>query len=121
MVKNKKGLTYGFLILKTVTFIAAGISILIMYKNTLNALHFVVGGTMMLYALLGVAEYAVLKSESKANVFEYLIYVVIGVTMIIVAKDDLENICLIWAMWSIMRESNDLGESLTELKKKRYI
>ena len=84
----------------------------------LDVLKYFIGGLMVAYGLDEIAFEIYLHKlgfihENKT--YLGLIELVLGVTLLIL-KLDYEAVCVIWATWSIVRESYEIKELVTEIK-----
>ncbi len=107
-------------IFKAISFVAAGIIILILHSAILPYAGYVVGGVVIAYAIedfiIALAEKKLLKEGSPF--FEDLVQVIIGV-LLIISSDELEKVCVIWGIWSIIRESREMTEAIAKVIHKR--
>ena len=108
-------------LIKTVLYLLAGIAVLVL-NNVIMEAHYVgviVGLVMFFYAvdiiLICIAEKKMLH---KDGFFMALMHVLLAVGMFIVVKD-LEKVCIIWAVWSILREGGEISECVHRLYHKR--
>lgn len=79
----------------------------------LEYLHFLVGGVMLIYGVEGIL-FASYRARKKV-LQEYQFYLgtmelLFGLVMTIAIRD-FNNICIIWATWTIVRESFELYET----------
>ena len=111
----KKGL-----LAKTIIFAILGILILIFNHQAMEYLNFVVGGAILLYAILSIGN-SIFKKDILHNdhgLIEGLILLIFATLIMFIVKDDLVKICLIWATWSILREAKEITEDLHHLAHK---
>ncbi len=107
-------------IIKAVLFVLAGIAILVLHSRIMPYAGYVVGGVVIVYALedfiLSIISKKIVNAESPF--FEDVVQVLIGILLIISSKE-IEKVCVIWGIWSIIRESKELTEAIVKVAKKR--
>lgn len=86
-------------------------------------LRYFIGGLMVFY---GVEEIVltVFKNEKHYSInylYRNIIEIIIGLTLIIFVKNDYAIVCVSWAIWSILREAQELIELTHELKNKNAV
>jgi len=107
-------------ILKTILYVSAGILIFILHDAFMPYVGYLVGGVVIVYAL----EEFIIATATKTLVYGrgHLIDVItqtaIGVLLILSAEDVIK-VCLIWGVWSILRESKELTRALAAVFRKR--
>lgn len=101
-----------FRISKLACFVAGAVALFIFKGYFVENLRWFIGGLMALYGLLGIAE---LVLEKKKPIYDghgflfYFIEIFMGATVLIFVKE-YSTVCVIWAVWSIFRESVELKE-----------
>ena len=105
---------------KAVLYILAGVVIIVGYKVILPYAGYVVGGIVFAYALEELIILAVRKEIFGAgnSLVEDIVQIVIAL-LLIFSGDDVVKVCLIWGMWSIIRESREMTEALKRVLNKR--
>jgi len=108
-------------IIKTVLYVLGGIAVLIL-NNVIMESEFVgilVGIVIALYAadviILSVAEKTML---GENGLFIALSHLLLAVVMFVVSND-IVKVCLVWAVWSILREGKELSECAHRLYHKK--
>lgn len=99
--------------IKTVLYTVAGILILVFNEQIMPAVGFVVGTTITVYGV-DLLILTLLRKKffgENALVFDALIYILIGIIIFIVSGD-IVKVCLVWAVWSILRESKEMNEAM---------
>lgn len=103
---------------KLIVCVILAILIFIFREQLVNYLKYFIGGLMVAYGLDEIAfEIFCHKSKFfyKSKTYLGLIELVLG-TALLVLNLDLEAVCVIWATWSIVRESYEIKELVTEIK-----
>ena len=105
-------------IAKFVVFIALAISIIFLMDTYIEYLDKFIGGLIVLYAVDSAVSFFDPENKRKPLVFcQSLVQLILGVCTIFVF-DKLEVICVIWAVWSILREAGELEECYHLFKEK---
>ena len=103
---------------KFVLFVSLAISIIFLTETYLENLQYFIGGLITLYGIdKAVMFFDVEKHEKPKVLCESIVQVILGVCTIILFKE-LSTICVIWAVWSIMRESEEIAECYEHFKEK---
>lgn len=97
--------------IKFFLFIALGISIFFLMDTYLEHLRFFIGGLITLYGLDGFIEWLLEKErhEKVHFIFKAAVQLILGICTLVLFKN-METICVIWAVWAIMRESDEIAE-----------
>lgn len=102
----------AFRISKLASFIVGAILILIFREFFVEYLRWFIGGLIVLYGLLGMLGIALEKVKPIYDGEGFLfnaVEILIGLTVLIFVKE-YSTVCIIWAVWSILRESVELKE-----------
>ena len=87
-------------------------------ETYLENLQYFIGGLITIYGIDKAVMFFEVKKEEKAKVLcEAIVQVILGVCTIILFKE-ISTICVIWAVWSIMRESEEIAECYENFKEK---
>ena len=106
-------------IIKTIIYILAGILILIFNHQALNHLSLVVGGAVLAYGFDGIIMCIIKKDYlGEKPLILASVNLLIGLAILLV-KDEISTICIIWAVWSILREGVELTECLHKIAHKK--
>ena len=107
-------------IIKFVLYMAAGVTILVFNHPVMSVVGYLVGAVILAYGIEPILVGAFQKKLFKENsaLFDGLIYILLAVSLFIVS-DDIIKICLIWAVWSMIREGKELAESVHHIREKR--
>ena len=100
---------------KLICFVTGAALILVFRDFFVDSLRWFIGGLMVLYGLLGVAEVVLEKIRPIYNGNGFLFYcveILLGLTTLIFVKE-YSTVCIIWAVWSILRESVELKEIIS--------
>ena len=103
-----------FRISKLVCFVAGSVLLFVFKDFFVDNLRWFIGGLMVLYGALGVFNLILEKAKPiyDGNGFLfYFIEILMGSTILILIKE-FSTVCIIWAVWSIFRESVELKEIL---------
>lgn len=101
-------------ITKTVLYIAAGILIILFHKNMMPYVAFLVAGVVLAYALEELA-FRIARRQFP-DIAESMIQILLAI-LLIYLHDDFVKVCVIWGVWSVIREGRDLHRALTNIKK----
>ena len=107
-------------IIRAAAYVAAGLAIIILHKALVAYAGYVVGCIVVLYALEELIRCALNKSLFKedGSLFEDIVEIIIGVLLILTASDIIK-VCLIWGVWSIIRESREMTGAIRRILKRR--
>ena len=107
-------------IIKTILYVVSGIVILILNEIIMNVVGYVVGSVILVYGLD-----LIVKSIETHNYFgedstltHAIIHMFIGIILFIVAGY-IAKICIVWAVWSILREGRELTECFHRVAHRR--
>ena len=101
-------------ITKATLYIAVAILILIFHEKIMPSVAFLVGGVILAYAL---EELIFLIAEKKfADMAESIIQIVLAV-LLFLAHDDIVKVCVIWGVWSVIREGREMAHALPRIRK----
>lgn len=107
--------------LKAILYTIAGVLILAFNKVIMNYVGSVVGAVVFLYGL-NVTIVSILEKRyfgDNALVFDGIMLYFIALILFLV--EDIISVCLVWAVWSIMREGKEMGVAIQELRKKKSV
>jgi hypothetical protein len=101
---------------KSVLYVTAAVLIFIFHKTVMPYVAFLVGGVVMVYAL---DELAYLIAQKRfADVAESEIQIVLAV-LLFLAHGDIVKVCIIWGVWSVIREGREMTHAFVHLKSHR--
>lgn len=108
--------------IKFILYIAIAICILLFRETLLEEIRWVVGPLIVLYALESIIISVVSKSEKlefleDLKFYSSLVELILA-GIILFVETDYETVCIIWAVWSILRENGELKECFELLKHK---
>ena len=100
-------------ITKAALYITAGILIFFLYEKLMPYVAFLVGGVVLVYALeeLGFQ----IARRKYADIAGSLIQITLAI-LLFLAHSEIEKICVIWGVWSIIREGRELSHALSHIK-----
>lgn len=101
-------------IIKLITYLIAGCLIMAFSEQIMEYVVILVGAVMTVYAtetiIVSIFKKAVLHEENE--LFEGLILILLAIVLLFTDKNNLEKVCVIWAIWSILRETEEIKECL---------
>lgn len=94
--------------------------IFIFSKALIPYVGFLVGAVVCMYALEELIVYAAKKIlfSDPYHLFDSITQLIIGVILFIVSYDIIK-VCLVWGVWSILRESKEMAEAITKLSARK--
>ena len=100
-----------FDVIKSIVYILLLVLVLFIYKNVGYNANYVVGATMIIHSVFGILDYFI--DRGKKQVIPKLVYdisiLTLGIILLFLGGSDyLILICLMWAIWSIIREANEM-------------
>lgn len=108
----------NYKIAKTIVFIAIAISIFFLKNVYVENLKVFIGALITLYGVDGIIRICIHEDSSKSLEFcVCLVEMILGICTLFFFND-FATICVIWAVWSIMREAEEINECY-ELFKER--
>ncbi len=86
-------------------------------------LNYTIFALMVIYGLESIAKHFILKQSFNhlTNIFWGIMEVVLGILVLITGKEKITNICIIWAVWSLLRESNEVKHVISEINEFKKI
>jgi len=101
-------------IIKSVSYLTAGILIACFSEEMMDYAVALVGTVMTIYAvetiIISIFKKTVLHEDNE--LFEGLILCLLAIVLLFTDKNNLEKVCVIWAIWSILRETEEIKECL---------
>ena len=103
-----------FRLSRLICFVICAILLLVFNEFFLHNLRWFIGGLIVLYGTLGILALAL---EKVKPIFEghgflfYAVEILIGLTTLFFIEE-YATVCVIWAVWSVLRESVELQEIL---------
>ena len=104
-------------IIKTFFYLALAVSLIVMKETWLAQHRYLIGGLMCLYGLEGLVISIIQKEWLKYHFYQGMIETFLGVVTIIFV-DDFETICIMWGVWSIIRESGEIQDAVVSMVNK---
>ena len=100
-----------FDIIKSLVYIVLLVLVLFIYKNVGYNANYVVGATMIIHSVFGILDYFI--NKGRKQIIPKLIYdisiLTLGIVLLFLGGSDyLVLICIMWAIWSIVREANEI-------------
>lgn len=101
---------------KVVLYLFAAIFIFLFHEQIMPTVAFLVGGVVLAYAL---EELLFLIAKRKfADTAESIIQIVLAI-LLFLAHDDIIKVCIIWGVWSIIREGREMTHALVHIRRHR--
>ena len=109
---------------KLIIYVALAVCVFIFREKLVEHLKYFIGGLMTLYGVEEILFEIVFRDKHfwhKDKIYLGIIELVFGVALLCLdlhdnAEETLIRTCLIWATWSIVRESFEIKELVTEIK-----
>ena len=108
--------------IKLAIYVILAILVFVFRKTLVEYLKYFIGGLILLYGLEEILFEIVFKDKHfwhQDKIYLGLVEIVFGVTLLIINlpyEADCEAVCVMWATWSIVRESFEIKELVTEIK-----
>ncbi len=101
-------------------YIVLGIIFMVSFRAFLPSIHYIVGAVMLLYAIEEIVECIhTHKSVEDVRFFDSIILIILALIMVFIGSENFSTGCIIWAVWSICRESLEL-EEIYKFRKIRF-
>lgn len=106
-------------LVKSIIYVIGGILIFVFHNKILNGANFLIGSVMIVFCLNNLI---VLSKEKKISkympriVYDILIFILGIVLMFLVDIKQFTTVCVIWAVWSIIREEWEVSDAIFEYK-----
>lgn len=100
-------------------FVVLGISIFFLMDTYVEQLRYFIGGLITLYGIDGFCLWFFEKDrEQKMHfLFKAIVQLILGLCTLVLI-DDIKVICVIWAVWAILREADEIAEYYEMFKEK---
>ena len=113
-----------YYLVKLIIYVALAVCVFIFREKLVEHLKYFIGGLMTLYGVEEILFEIVFRDKHfwhKDKIYLGIIELVFGVALLCLdlhdnAEETLIRTCLIWATWSIVRESFEIKELVTEIK-----
>ena len=113
-----------YYLVKLIIYVALAVCVFIFRDKLVEHLKYFIGGLMTLYGVEEILFEIVFRDKHfwhKDKIYLGIIELVFGVALLCLdlhdnAEETLIRTCLIWATWSIVRESFEIKELVTEIK-----
>ena len=107
-------------IVKAVLYLTLAVFIFVLNKTIMPYVGVLVGAIVCLYAVEELAVYAVRKElfSDAYHSFDGITQLLIGIILFIVSGDIIK-VCLVWGVWSILRESKEMAEAINKLSTRK--
>lgn len=109
-----------WLIIKSILYITLGAVILLFNNEIMEFVGIMVGGVVAFYGV-DIAVLSIIERKyfgENQLFFGGLVQILMGVILYIV-RAEIVSVCLVWAVWSILREGKELSEALHHIIQKR--
>lgn len=107
-------------IVKSILYITLGAAILLFYNEIMEFVGIMVGAVVAFYGV-DIAVLSIIEKQYFGEnhlFFGGLVQILMGVCLFVV-RADIISVCLVWAVWSILREGKELSEALHSVIEKR--
>ena len=107
-----------YFLIKLIIYGILAICVFIFRETLVEHLKYFIGGLMLLYGIEEIVFELIFKDHHfwhKDKIYIGLIDIILG-SVLLIFPIDLESTCVIWATWSIARESFEIKELITEVK-----
>ena len=111
-----------FGIIKTILYLIGGIAVLALNETIMGHHYYVgivVGIVILSYAIdvmiIGVISRNIL---TRVGIYTVTTHVLLAVVLFLV-RDTLVTVCLVWAVWTILREGNEISEGIHRIMNKK--
>ena len=110
-----------FEIVRALLFATGGVLILVFNNKIADYIGYVVGSVAILYGVEGIIEGIIEKNifSEHTHLFDDGVYILLGIFILSFMHDKVYDICIVWAVWAILRESRELKESFLAAKNHR--
>lgn len=114
-----------YIIIKSAIYIIAAILILIFNEKLVQNLKYLISGALLMFGIFD-AFYGFVDEEKfyqSHNLYFGLLEIFLGIVMLIKLDtiDNYQTICVVWAVWSIFRETFEIKELVERFKNKIFI
>lgn len=100
--------------IKLIVYLIAGCLIMAFSEQVMEYVVILVGAVMTVYAIetiiVSIFKKTVLHEDNE--LFEGLILILLAIVLLFTDNSNLEKVCVIWAIWSILRETEEIKECL---------
>ena len=104
---------------KLIVCIALAVLVLVFQTQLVHHLRYFIGGLILAYGIDEIAFEAYchkLDFIKKSKTYLGLIELVLGVSLLAINLEDYPAVCILWATWTIVRESYEIEELVTKIK-----
>ena len=111
-----------YYLVKLIIYVALAVCVFIFREKLVEHLKYFIGGLMLLYGLEEILFEIVFRDKHfwhKDKIYLGIIEITFGITLLVINlpyEADYEAVCVVWATWSIVRESFEIKELVTEIK-----
>ena len=116
MKEEKSAIKYN--LIKLAVFVILAVFVFIFRISLVEHLKYFIGGLMLFYAfeeILYIIIHHIHHFLKEDKVFLGFIEIILGIVLLTVPEISYTSVCVIWATWSILRESYEIKEIFTEL------
>lgn len=107
-----------YYLIKLIVYVALAICVFIFREKLVEHLKYFIGGLMVFYGLEEILFEIVFRDKHfwhKDKIYLGIIEILLGLVLLIFPLI-IEEVCTIWATWSIVREAFEIKELVTEIK-----
>ena len=95
--------------IKFFVFIALGVSIFFLKETYVEHLRFFIGSLITLYGVDALILGFLSKKEKELFLFKAIVELILGICTLALFEE-MSTICIIWAVWAILREADEIAE-----------
>lgn len=103
---------------KVILYLTLAILIFVFNNEIMPYVGILVGGVVCIYAAEELLIFAIKKElfNNPYHLFDGIAQLLIGAILFVVSSDIIK-VCIVWGVWSILRESKELAEAIDQLSK----
>ncbi len=107
-------------VLELLTYISIGISIIILRDKHIESIANLIGFTILFYGIIDIIREFTAKRAftEETRIFDSLVLIILSVVLLFFIEKDFTKACVIWGVWAIFREADELRRCFINAKKK---
>lgn len=108
-------------IAKTILYITAGILLLVFNESIMSFVGLTVGSVAIVFGL-DITVFSMINKKffgEDALFFGGVTHFLLGVIIFLVSAD-IKQVCLVWAIWSILREIAEMSKAINEIRERKH-
>ena len=106
---------------KAILYVSAAVALIVFNKSVMPYVGVIVGAVVCAYATEELIISAVRRTlfVDTFHLFDGIAQVLVG-TLLFIVSEDIIKVCLVWGVWSILRESKELAEAVNGLARNKF-